>query len=615
LATAGIGLNELINTTIPANVRSGLGLQDRSLLTPSAEKLDIPNLGLRVENGKIVRGGGASTRAAAAAAKAATGGAGRARRAAGITFPSLSASELITSEFEGEAEMRAITAALASQRDSRRRLTAALGQSEDAAFREDRLGQGRLSRAALTLDFEERENAAEKAEKGLKALEKTGALLGANQRFARGFAETMLTVGDAFERFGSNVAGAFTNIRTLFDSLKRAVLGFFNDILGSALQNLVRGTLGGLFGNLGGSLGNLFRTQPTFPASVSGAGSVAAAALPNIGSVLGGGGGGTISAASGAAGGGGFLSGLFGGAGGALLPLLGGSFGSSLGGKSTFGNILGGIGGGAVGLGVSFGASVFGAGGGLAAASLAALGPIALIGAPLLIGGLLLGKAKQRRSDEQASGEFLRQALDSLEQLRAGIASGSIDGSQAASIFESQILGTFRQQISGLKTGSVVSSRLQNQVADLRGVYDAIIPPAIAQQAQARATSASNALRFSRQIPEFASGGTTLGGMALLHAGEKVVNLTQQATMRAIAGPNIFERAGVPGLQHNRIFDNGGTMPAGGWSSEPMVVEVDVRLGLSKNDTQQIFVAGGSTFKGRQVIVRGVQTAQTNREL
>src|SRR4030095_14911792 len=132
-------------------------------------------------------------------------------------------------------------------------------------------------------------------------------------------------------------------------------------------------------------------------------------------------------------------------------PCLGLGLGSVLGGKSIFGNILGAIGGGAVGLGASFGASVFGAGGGLASAGLAALGPVALIGAPLLIGAILLGKAKQRRSDEQAAGELLGQALAAIDQLANGISTDQIDGSQAKGIFENQILGQFRQQISTLK--------------------------------------------------------------------------------------------------------------------------------------------------------------------
>jgi hypothetical protein len=416
----------------------------------------------------------------------------------------------------------------------------------------------------------------------------------------------MLTVGDAFERFGSNVALAFGNIRTLFNSLKQAVFGFFNDLLGSALQNLVRGTLGGLFSS-GGSLARIFGGA---------GGGISAPPSVSFGPIGFGQGLSPVEAASGfkfqaqPAFGNFSLSGLGKSLAGAA-PFLGLSLGSGLGGQSIAGNILGSAGGFLTGgfLAATLTPGVFSAG----AAALLSNPFTAIAGAGLLVGSILLGKAKQRKSDEQASGEFLRQALDALEQLRAGVASGSIEGSQARSIFDSQILGTFVQQINTLKTKSVRESRLTNQVRDLRNVYEAIIPPAIAQQAQARATSASNALAFSRQIPEFATGGTTLGGLAILHPGEKVLNLQQQSRMREIAGVNVFERAGVPGLNTTGRFDNGGTFS--GSVSEPMVVEVAVHVGLGKNDTQQIFVSGGSSDRGRQVIVRGVKDARTNREM
>src|SRR4029434_7588862 len=93
--------------------------------------------------------------------------------------------------------------------------------------------------------------ALESAEKAQKALEKSGTLLSDNERFATRIASQIDTVGDAFERFGANVSDAFRNIGDLFGGLKRAVLSFFNDLLGNALQNLVKNTLGGLFGSLG----------------------------------------------------------------------------------------------------------------------------------------------------------------------------------------------------------------------------------------------------------------------------------------------------------------------------------------------------------------------------
>lgn len=444
------------------------------------------------------------------------------------------------------------------------------------------------------------------------------------ERFMRGFNSQIETVGDAFERFGANVSRAFGNVRDLFNGLKQAVLGFFNDLLGGALQNIVRSVLGPIFGGgggrggsrLGGILGGLLGGGGiSAPASVSGAGGVASSFSSAIGggSVFSGGFGSIFP--GGTAGGiGGFsLSGLGGALAGAA-PLLGLSLGSALGGTSTTGKILGAIGGGAVGVGALFGASVFGAGGGLAQAALAALGPAALIGAPLLVGAILLGKAAQRRKDEQASGEMLTAALAGITQLRDAITSDQIDGGQARSIFESQILGTFISGINTLKTKSVRESRLTNQVADLRKVYDDVIPPAIAAQALRRSTSESNALTHSRLIPEFATGGTARGGLALLHPGEKVLNLQQQSAIRTMAGPSVFERAGVPGVQHSRVFDGGGIMPMGA-QMQPIEITLEAQVIIGKGDATKIVVVGGSTPQGRVVTVRNVKEARTNREL
>jgi hypothetical protein len=451
------------------------------------------------------------------------------------------------------------------------------------------------------------------AKKALDAMEKIEPVLSNSERLMRGFGNSVDTVGDAFERFGNNIARSFNNVKDLFNGLKQAVLGFFNDILGSALQNIVRGALGPLFGGGGGGggLGNLFRTPSTFPSSVSG-GAVQSAtgAIGGSGGILGrifGGGGGTGGSA------GGFS---LGGALGSLAsaaPFLGLGLGSALGGQSTAGNILGAIGGGAVGLGVSFGASVFGAGGGLAAAGLAALGPAALIGAPLLVGAVLLGKAKQRKKDEEASGQMLTQALQALTQLRDAIGSDQIDGSQASAIFENNILGQFRSGINTLKTKSVRDSRLTNQVNDLRRVYEDIIPAQIAAQSQRRNTAVSNALTHSKLIPEFATGGITGGGLALLHANEMVLTVKHQRDIQARAGAGIFNDVGVPGVQPGRRFDNGGLMPS--VFEQDRMPAINISLVIGKEDQTKIVVNGGNTMQGRLSTVKNVRKAQKNREL
>lgn len=475
-----------------------------------------------------------------------------------------------------------------------------------------------------------------------------GQELSLSERFMRGFNSAVEDVGDSFERFAQNVSNAFRNVRDLFNGLKSAVLGFFNDLIGNSLQNLVRQTLGGLLGGGGGILGNLFRT-PSFagggnafqgltqaiagaagggisvPASISAA-QTATGIFANgaFGAGLAGTGGGAVAGVAGAATSAASrfsLGGLLGGLSGAS-PLLGLGIGAGFGGQSVAGQILGAVGGGAIGLGASFGASVFSAaGGGLGAlgpAALAALGPIALIGAPLLVGSILLGKAAQRKKDEEASGQFLTQAIQAIQQLAAGVASGQIPGSQAAAIFETQILGTFKQQISGLKTKSVVESRLTNQVNDLRKVYRDLVEPAITAQASRAATSAENAARFARQIPQFASGGTTRGGLALLHAGEKVLNLHQQAAVIRQSNPQVFERAGVPGMNRSGVFDNGGTFAGAGLSvNQPLVIEglnVSLSVFVGKEDQTRVVINGLSTSDGRAVMAKNMRVLRTDRE-
>ena len=479
-----------------------------------------------------------------------------------------------------------------------------------------------------------------------------------SERFMRGFNSQIETSGDAFDRFGANVSRAFGNVKDLFNGLKQAVLSFFNDLLGQSLQNLVRNTLGGLFGSLGGSLGeifgggNIFRTPSTFgnfaqafagaaggginaPPSISQTQSIASAiagltgVLPGGGSIGGIGGAASTAAASG----GGFsLGGLLGGLASAA-PFLGAGLGAGIGGPSTAGGILGAIGGGAVGLGLSFGASVFSAaGGGLGAlgpAALAALGPIALIGAPLLIGGLLLGKASQRHKDEEAAGEFQRQAHDQLAQLKAGIASDQIDGSQARTIFDTQILGVFRQQIQTLKTKSVVESRLKNQTRDIEGIYQAIIVPEIAAQQKRRADAARFSAIDSRLIPQFNAGGTVPGidrgrdsVLAILRSGEKVLTRSQQASVIAQSNPGVFDRAGVPrtAIQVGgaQAFQLGGTAQASSIGQPQIVIQnltIEAGIVASEEEARQMTRIGLSGRDGENLIVDKVNVARKRKRI
>jgi len=486
--------------------------------------------------------------------------------------------------------------------------------AEAEKLRANRPAQLALSAAARDerirgIEAESAQLARNTARKAAEDLAKVPVILSNSERLMRGFANATETAGDAFERFGANVAFAFTNVRTLFDSLKRAVLGFFNDLLGSALQNIVRGTLGGIFGSIGGSLGNLFRSPVSTPASIS---SGAAGALsPFIG--FGQGlspveSGGTIALSTQAA----FRPSFLGGIGKSLAgaaPFLGLSLGGGLGGQSIAGGILGSAG------GFLAGGAVAGAAGLLGPAATAFFtNPFtAIAGVGLLVGGALLGKAKQRKQDEQASGEFLSQALNGIEQILAQVSAGGIDGSQARALFENQVLFQFVQQIKTLKTQSVVQSRLTNQTQDLRNVFESRLPGAVTQAQERLASQQRIAAIDRRLVPEFASGGTTAGGLALLHPGEKVLNLQQQSAIRAMAGPSVFERAGVPGIKQKAIFDTGGTMGRG--FAAPIEINLQAQVLIGKSDATRIVVVGATTPQGQAVLVNGVKAARTDREL
>ncbi|HZF40706.1 MAG TPA: hypothetical protein VE715_17925, partial [Blastocatellia bacterium] len=471
----------------------------------------------------------------------------------------------------------------------------------------------------------------------IERMKSLGVELSNTERFMRGFGSATDSVGDAFERFGQNVSRALTNTKDLLNGLKNSVLQLFNDLLGQSLQNLVRSALapllglgGGGAGGTAGGIGNIFRTPSTFPAQIAqafagGAGGNGVGVPPStsdtqqIQQVLSEiaspatrprtvtGGAGTV---AGVAGSGFSLGGLFGNLASAA-PLLGVGLGAGLGGQSRLGQVFGAAGAGAVGLGVSFGASVFGAGGGLAQAALAALGPVSLIGAPLLVGAILLGKAKQRKADEEASGQFLIQAEQSIEQLATGIATDQIEGAQARALFDSQILATFRQQISGLKTKSVVDSRLKNQVHDLENVYQARITPLIADQSKRRADAARFAAIDRRLIPQFAIGGVTGGGLAILHPNEMVLTPRHQSAIRSVAGGDIFDRVGVPGVQSQPVFDQGGIMPS--FSQPPVIVIENITLfhGMSESGADELVAVAMKGRKGERIVAEKLDAMRT----
>jgi hypothetical protein len=299
------------------------------------------------------------------------------------------------------------------------------------------------------------------------------------------------------------------------------------------------------------------------------------------------------------------------------LPLLGLTFGAGTGGSSILGQILGGAGGVLAGIGLSAAPA------GLAASSpaLAALfsNPItAIAGAGLLVGAIFLGRASQRRKDEEASGDFLQQAIDGIAQLREAVSTDQITGAQARATFSSDILGTFRAQIGTLKTKSVRESRLTNQVRDLQNLFNTSVEPEIIKQAERMRVG-------SRLTPEFATGGVVPGFnrgfdsvTARLTPGEMVLNQRQQFNVAAISGnPGIFQAAGVPSAgafmpNGSQAFAGGGVAQDGG---DIVINFENVTLNVTEGEAERISIAGLTSNTGRRIQIDNVKQAKRDGQL
>jgi hypothetical protein len=283
------------------------------------------------------------------------------------------------------------------------------------------------------------------------------------------------------------------------------------------------------------------------------------------------------------------------------------------------------VGGAALGIGLTAAPAALAAGGALAG-SLGFLAPLfsnpitAVVGAALLAGSLLLGRARQRRSDEEQSGVWLQDAINQVMSLKSSAAAGQVTVDQARSIFEGQILATFIAQINTLKTKSVRESRLTNQVRDLRNLFDSQVVPA--------AAGAAKRGSIANLIPEFATGGVVRGidrgydsVMAYVRPGEMVLTRDQQSTIQRTAGYDVFARAGVPDAPQSQVggapaFASGGVMPMRGIApDEPIQIDLAVNLAIGRQEAGQIVSVGAATGTGRRVVVNQVRKARLDREL
>jgi len=509
---------------------------------------------------------------------------------------------------------------------------------------------------------------AAKIDEEIASLRNLGVELTAAQRFMRGFNSEVESTGDAFERLGQNLSRSFASVKGLLDNLKQSFVTFFRDLLGIGLQRVFSQLFGGLLGGLsgagraaGGVLGG------------GGGGGIGTAVTGSLGAIFGGGGGGGAFLTPGFGGAFPQIGGAFGGAAApltfagnlpivntsaigqigqatlldrfgtpastglaslfqgfgfglpkgsargplaALAPLLGAQVGAGLGGRSGLGQLIGGIGGAALGIGLTAAPSFLGTG------LLAGLfsNPItAVVGGALLVGSILLGRSKQRRTDEEQSGIWLTDAINQIGQLRDQARAGQITLEQARQIFETQILTTFVSQIQTLKTKSVRESRLTNQVRDLRNLFETTVVSA------AKTGTRINDIN-SKLVPEFATGGIVPGidrgfdsVLAKVRPGEMVLTRNQQSAIQSMAGGSIFRAAGVPdrpGISGGLpAFANGGVMPnLVRASNQPVQLDVQMNLVVGRDDASALVVSGQTTRAGQRATVAVVRKAVLERE-
>jgi hypothetical protein len=91
-----------------------------------------------------------------------------------------------------------------------------------------------------------------------------------------------------------------------------------------------------------------------------------------------------------------------------------------------------------------------------------------------------------------------------------------------------------------------------------------------------------------------------------------VLTPRHQAAIAARAGQDIFRDVGVPGVQPNARFDNGGIFAGSSDSSRgPATIVIDTLfVGI---DAEGIFVEGGSGPAGEQVVFRHIENVRLRK--
>ena len=302
-----------------------------------------------------------------------------------------------------------------------------------------------------------------------------------------------------------------------------------------------------------------------------------------------------------------------------MLPFLGAALGgslvSSLAGPQAGGlaNILGMVGGGLVGVGLTATPAIFAAGGSLASmggvAGALFSNPItAIAGAALLVGGILLGKQKQRRADETARDDSMVGSLKALNDILGAVelypAEGGIPVKDALDQAQ-QVKQQYLEAARGLKDKKTRNHALKD-VSRLDAVISRIEAAGVGQKSRLE--------MIENRKPEFADGGVIPGRPGspqhvIAHGGEVVVNWSQLsgvgAAVMALAGvPGLGALPSVPSIAPARPdYRDGGGSSGGG---DIIVEELRFRF----DNAGRLFVEGGRSRDGRRLIIETVHDVE-----
>jgi tape measure domain-containing protein len=491
-------------------------------------------------------------------------------------------------------------------------------------------------------------------------------------------------LGDAFEQalvgnFGQAWDGVVSGFRgmlaqmtkdLLMSPLRQGISNLFKGLLGGggagggvsgtpgfaggsgaagAVGNAVGAATGG-GGGFWGWLGSLFKGRKSAGATVSGnVGDVAGTPgitgdLPKAGSAIGGTlgqlatnlGGNAVGKAAGTVGKLTGFKGLLGGVAGAF-PLLGLQIGGQVGGPlgAVGGALLGAFGLASVASAASAAAVAAGGVGLVGTAGTAAAlfsNPItAIIGAGLLIGGIFLSRARQRRRDERERDRILGDTLKQIKDLTKGVKDFTIDGNSAISQAK-QIRENYLQQINALKTGSVRRSALNNQLPQVDAAIKELEAAAKNQESRRR--------RMENRRPEFRDGGLVGARMAdggsltpfrarpyesdyfkkhlgLITEGKgwpvddvpimagKTEAVINQIHIAKLGGAPAMRRAGVPGFALGGLTTVSMPAPTPVMSGTPTInIYLTSELNLGKETAAGIVEMAAETDRGERVHVK-----------